>query len=273
MPRKGGSGANEIFGKRPRLWPAVEEILAFALKDEEAPEGTPPPGLPELLARRDAALRFAAQAEGDQIPDLQFHQVFHEFGIDLGQWLTDLPHDLASAKLADEALDLMKRLAIVIPEFDADQDAAELLAIAGRREETLAEVEKMIRESPEAWTLVRAADALKVIGEKTRALALYRKSEILSDEFEDRQTIIEREISLLEELGRAEEANVLREALQHLAETTPYDEESFEDDEGIAEPEEEFIPEPAKAQPEPARNAPCPCGSGKKYKRCCGKSG
>lgn len=27
---------------------------------------------------------------------------------------------------------------------------------------------------------------------------------------------------------------------------------------------------PAK-QPEPSRNGPCPCGSGKKYKRCCGK--
>ena len=25
-----------------------------------------------------------------------------------------------------------------------------------------------------------------------------------------------------------------------------------------------------KASKEPARNAPCPCGSGKKYKKCCG---
>jgi uncharacterized protein YchJ len=24
-----------------------------------------------------------------------------------------------------------------------------------------------------------------------------------------------------------------------------------------------------KADPEPARNEPCPCGSGKKYKKCC----
>lgn len=28
---------------------------------------------------------------------------------------------------------------------------------------------------------------------------------------------------------------------------------------------------PAKAQPKPGRNEPCPCGSGKKYKQCCGK--
>ncbi len=29
-------------------------------------------------------------------------------------------------------------------------------------------------------------------------------------------------------------------------------------------------PEAAKAQVKSGRNEPCPCGSGKKYKRCCG---
>ncbi len=29
--------------------------------------------------------------------------------------------------------------------------------------------------------------------------------------------------------------------------------------------------QPAHAPRTPARNAPCPCGSGKKFKRCCGK--
>ena len=28
--------------------------------------------------------------------------------------------------------------------------------------------------------------------------------------------------------------------------------------------------EPIKADAAPQRNAPCPCGSGKKYKKCCG---
>jgi len=28
--------------------------------------------------------------------------------------------------------------------------------------------------------------------------------------------------------------------------------------------------EPIKAEEAPDRNAPCPCGSGKKYKKCCG---
>jgi preprotein translocase subunit SecA len=29
--------------------------------------------------------------------------------------------------------------------------------------------------------------------------------------------------------------------------------------------------ERAKADKEPGRNDPCPCGSGKKYKKCCGR--
>ncbi len=29
--------------------------------------------------------------------------------------------------------------------------------------------------------------------------------------------------------------------------------------------------EPIKGQAKPNRNDPCPCGSGKKYKKCCGK--
>ena len=30
--------------------------------------------------------------------------------------------------------------------------------------------------------------------------------------------------------------------------------------------------EPIKADATPGRNDPCPCGSGKKYKKCCGRS-
>ena len=38
--------------------------------------------------------------------------------------------------------------------------------------------------------------------------------------------------------------------------------------------DEEPLPPPAetiRGEAKPKRNAPCPCGSGKKYKQCCGK--
>jgi preprotein translocase subunit SecA len=32
-------------------------------------------------------------------------------------------------------------------------------------------------------------------------------------------------------------------------------------------------PAPIKAGPRVGRNDPCPCGSGKKFKQCCGRNG
>ncbi len=29
------------------------------------------------------------------------------------------------------------------------------------------------------------------------------------------------------------------------------------------------VPNPVRAVPQPGRNAPCPCGSGRKFKKCC----
>ncbi len=40
--------------------------------------------------------------------------------------------------------------------------------------------------------------------------------------------------------------------------------------------DEPSLPEPVEpihVEKQPKRNDPCPCGSGKKYKHCCGKSG
>ena len=38
-------------------------------------------------------------------------------------------------------------------------------------------------------------------------------------------------------------------------------------------PKVRFVPPPAKARIKVGRNDPCPCGSGKKFKRCCGPRG
>ncbi len=40
--------------------------------------------------------------------------------------------------------------------------------------------------------------------------------------------------------------------------------------------DEEPLPDPVEpihSDPHPQRNEPCPCGSGKKYKKCCGQGG
>ncbi len=51
--------------------------------------------------------------------------------------------------------------------------------------------------------------------------------------------------------------------------------ELFEAGEPVAETDEKEVPKVAtivNEQPKVGRNDPCPCGSGKKYKQCCGKN-
>lgn len=55
----------------------------------------------------------------------------------------------------------------------------------------------------------------------------------------------------------------------------PYDEEGEDypfDEEEEEEPPQLRIPEPVVKEERTPRNAPCPCGSGRKYKNCCGKN-
>ena len=62
-------------------------------------------------------------------------------------------------------------------------------------------------------------------------------------------------------------------ALAYLQEEDEEDEEDDEDEEDEDEEDEEYPPlrlAPDWREGKPvSRNAPCPCGSGKKYKRCC----
>ena len=43
-------------------------------------------------------------------------------------------------------------------------------------------------------------------------------------------------------------------------------------EQAIEESKSPKVIQPYKAEPKPGRNTPCPCGSGKKYKKCCGIS-
>jgi len=45
----------------------------------------------------------------------------------------------------------------------------------------------------------------------------------------------------------------------------------FVETDKAAKPKEELEPQVTQATPKVGRNDPCPCGSGKKYKKCCGR--
>ncbi len=70
---------------------------------------------------------------------------------------------------------------------------------------------------------------------------------------------------------RDEEEERERERMQQILQELQLEPEDMELlHESTLEPEEK---KPFKAEKKIPRNAPCPCGSGKKYKNCCGKSG
>ncbi|TAM83683.1 MAG: hypothetical protein EPN47_04920 [Acidobacteria bacterium] len=55
---------------------------------------------------------------------------------------------------------------------------------------------------------------------------------------------------------------------------SPEDEEGFEEEDSFDPLFEDLgVQEPyRRSQPKIGRNQPCPCGSGKKFKKCCGRS-
>ena len=86
----------------------------------------------------------------------------------------------------------------------------------------------------------------------------------------DDPDILERLLDLYDGQGREAEARALRERLEQEAarhEDNPF---ALPDDDMIDDFVLEHI-EPIRTGPKIGRNQPCPCGSGKKYKKCCGR--
>ena len=92
----------------------------------------------------------------------------------------------------------------------------------------------------------------------------------------DGRAIALRELDDVEFGTRGDEIDQLRERcppILDVAEATAWWSEHGDDDEGFdpdGDGESLAVSEPYRAPPKVGRNEPCPCGSGKKYKKCCG---
>lgn len=167
-------------------------------------------------------------------------------------WMLELPWALARRGLVDEAV----RVADSFAELDSDHrsiyanDAAVLLAEAERADEALARADANIRAFPrDVWTHVHAGDVHQSLADPEQAEREYRHAAALAQAHGDRHdvaAVAQRLSELLANLpGREHDAaEAARRALatqsgQRIAPTT-------------------------------GRNQPCPCGSGRKYKKCCG---
>jgi tetratricopeptide (TPR) repeat protein len=238
-------------------------------------------------AMAQAVIDLVAPREGEPRLDL-LDELTERSTVDVGWWLGELPFALARFGMVDEAAELCARMAAVREVEYFLGDRAVILAEAGRRDEALRQVEKNLARFPDdAWVRIKAGDVYRELGDAAAAEAAYRHALAMSQADEpsfDRDGAVERLICILDETGRSEEANALIESekARVAATETVGDAPEDQDPEDAkwlnASPSPDYVTSPSGASPgtmvrrEPkvGRNEPCPCGSGKKFKRCCG---
>ena len=269
---------------------------------------TPETSLPDpLLARLKQAMRRAsegtpleaetARAEYQTAMDLcemvgsdetRFTDLDEQHDLFILDWAIELPFQLARAGLVEEAVTLAERFAAITEADNFLPDRAIILAEAGRRKEALAQVtDNLQRFADDSWVTIKSGDVYEQLGDLDQAERLFRQGLDLAGEDDyTRAGAVERLIPLLNRLGRNPEADALVDAetardiertervsaelhrtigdSSHLAPADmPFD--------PFADPDDfEAFPMPyTRPDPKIGRNDPCPCGSGKKYKKCC----
>jgi hypothetical protein len=225
----------------------------------------------ERRAWLDAAQRLALELLERGRAEIE--QLGIDQGLDIANWLIDFPFRLAHAGRVDEAAHLAARAAGVLEFPDLLADRAVILAEAERADEARAQAAEVLAgASTGAVQIAKCGDVHRALGELARAEELYRQALPLASSEGDHELVCQRLVDLLGAQGRHEEARALELVLEGPVQDPAQGSAEEEDQDFLGEPDEEFGPELRPAARVP-RNAPCPCGSGKKHKKCCGREG
>ncbi len=190
--------------------------------------------------------------ENDGNPDIGLFDKVNSDELDgeLEVFVLDLPLELSRFGLVDEAVNIGRRFA----NFSENQevllrDIGCILAKAGRKEDALKQIKiNLLRFPTDIWVVINAGDAMQSLEDLKAAEEYFLKAQRMAVEEDVKVAVLERLIHLHRMTGNEEKA---RKCEDELAELT------------------EIPEEPIRAEKRPSRNAPCPCGSGKKYKKCC----
>ncbi len=206
------------------------------------------------------------------VPDGKwFEEIAMNMDADVMGWIVELPFALFDhGGMVDEAVEICNLFAEVHSPGNFFGDMAAILAEAGRREEAFERISKNLERFPDdAWIIIKAGQAYQTLKETDKALELYTWAYGMTPPLSyDRDGVLERMVPLLRELGRDEEAEALVESEKKAEEARKerYKRYEREDTNHLAIDKQR----PVSAR-KVGRNEPCPCGSGKKYKKCCGK--
>ncbi len=232
----------------------IDERLYRAIRAEK--EGTPLPdvgGLPALMA---AALGLAKYLEGFPAADRanKFDQINRHGIYDYRDWLLELVGP-RGRKHPDVAIRIADAMADCDDGRSFQSDVATMLAAIGRHEEALDRARALVeRFSDDLWARILAGDVYRDVGDGAEAKRLYTEALGMASDPNDREVAAERLQSRSKKRERAELWEVLDQ--QRASDRT------------AALPVTAGSP-PAAQRKKVRRNDPCPCGSGKKYKKCC----
>ena len=208
----------------------------------------------------------------DGVPDGKFFEdIAMDIDADVMGWIVELPFALFDhGGMVDEAVEICNLFAEIHSPENFFGDMAVILAEAGRREEAFERISKNLERFPDdAWIIIKAGQAYQTLKETDKALELYNRAyDMTSPLSYDRDGVLERLVPLLRELGRETEANALIESEEKAEEAREERYKKYERDNSTAEDKRKAAPISSRKI---GRNEPCPCGSGKKYKKCCGK--
>jgi len=239
------------------LLPVANELLRLLASE---PDPTTDAGRESLRSAHRVASDLVIRLEADEE---RFWALEEACEGDLLGLLLVLPLILADAGMVAEGDVLALALAFVEPaHFLADR--AVLLAEAGQREAALAQVrENLDSMGDDVWVQTQAGKVYAILGDAGEAEALFRAALEHAPEHAERASAVEHLSALLRAQHRDPEAAALEAAEQ--ARTQRWLAEHSVPEVRVRAPDTV-----ARLGPKVGRNDPCPCGSGKKYKKCCG---
>jgi tetratricopeptide (TPR) repeat protein len=241
------------------------EAYTEKLKEKPEEEGTEAdiPDLLKMLDRLDSLLNAMSREKGVNLHDCLM-EVANLYNYGLLDWLTELPFELAGDGFVDQAVDVARRYTYIAP-ATLMGDLGYILARAGRCAEAKEQILENLKKFPEdPWVIIKGGDALDRCGKPDQAERLYLQAlEMTADGF-TQDGALERLVPLYSRLGKSEEIENLKK--QYPPDQTDDDDERKPVARGGRDSSlNEIVPKRTKI----GRNDPCPCGSGKKYKKCC----
>jgi thioredoxin-like negative regulator of GroEL len=186
-------------------------------------------------------------------------------GIGFEEWMWNLPNALAGAGMVDEAIAVADAFGGLdtANESQYTSDAVCILARAGRTEEARGRLGATVERWPDSpWVRIQAGEALVAAGDPEAAKSQFVGAVELAEQQDDPgavDTAYQYLIGFLAERpGGENDAEAARKDLQAWQERTGWI--------SVA-----AVTSPFRAGTKIGRNQPCPCGSGRKYKHCCGR--